>query len=91
MRMLRFFWILSFAVMLAGPVFADSLRCPGGYVVITGDSEDDVMEKCGEPTYTEDNKWIYDFGDPDTVTVIQFGAGGEFRRKVTSIKKVGRE
>ncbi len=44
-----------------------SLQCDGG-MVVPGDSEDSVKEKCGEPREVlrpdpqEPVKWVYDFG-----------------------------
>jgi hypothetical protein len=90
MKMLRWFWIVVIAIMVAEPVFADTLDCGGSGVVITGDLEEDVLRKCGEPTYTEDNQWVYDMGDPDTLTVIHFGGGGKYRREVIRIERVKR-
>lgn len=92
MRIHKLFAIFVIATLVAGPVlaFADSsMRC-GTQVVILGDLEGDVLEKCGEPTYTQGDKWIYDDGSSEYYRVVHFGPGGEFRRTVVDIEIVKR-
>ena len=51
------------------------IRCRGGLISI-GDSRFSVMEKCGKPTYEQDdgNVWIYDYGPEEFVRYITFVA-----------------
>ncbi len=43
---------LLFALLLAGPLAADTLRC-GTDLISTGDNRLDVIEACGKPDYKE--------------------------------------
>ncbi len=40
---------------------ADLMYC-GKKLVNPGDSKFDVLQKCGEPTYKDANRWIYQQG-----------------------------
>lgn len=52
-----------------------TMRCDGG-IVSTGDSEDSVKEKCGEPQQVltpdpqEPVKWVYDLGSTYYVSIV---------------------
>ena len=52
-----------------------TMRCDGG-IISTGDSEDSVKEKCGEPQQVltpdpqEPVKWVYDLGSTYHVSIV---------------------
>jgi len=58
--------------------FADSMAC-GQYMIQDGETEpvmkDEVQEKCGEPTATDGNNWIYE-RDGENAKILHFGANG---------------
>lgn len=52
----------------------DVIQC-GTYLIHVGDQEYDVLRKCGEPTYREGDRWIYDKGPAEFPRVIQMDGG----------------
>lgn len=57
---------------------ADSLRC-GSKLVDVGDSVEDLLDKCGEPTAREgnrlDNIWVYDQGPQHLKMIVRISEG----------------
>jgi hypothetical protein len=59
---------------------ASSLECDGG-IVLQGDSEDSVRDKCGEPQkVTQEDAdspiiWFYNFGPTEFVSYVSFTNG----------------
>ena len=59
---------------------ASSLQCAGG-IVLSGDSEDSVRDKCGDPQkVTQEDVdspiiWFYNFGPSDFVYYVSFTDG----------------
>lgn len=57
-----------------------SLECSGG-IVVSGDSEDSVRDKCGDPQkITQEDAdspiiWFYNFGPSDFVYYVSFTDG----------------
>ncbi|MEJ2165081.1 MAG: DUF2845 domain-containing protein [Desulfobacterales bacterium] len=51
----------------------DALRCAGGMVFI-GDNRYSVVEKCGQPTASEEygRIWIYNFGPNEFIYYLTF-------------------
>ena len=68
MKLATTYLILMLGTLSMQQACADSLRC-GTDLVDVGDSEYDLLDKCGEPSAREGNKWVYDRG-PDTLTMI---------------------
>jgi hypothetical protein len=50
------------------------MSCGDGFVQI-GDSEVDVLSKCGEPTFREGDRWTYDRGPGKFLEILNFGEG----------------
>jgi len=88
MRKLVLFALFVVVVLTAGSsVAADvsSFSC-GLKVVYIGDIEDDVLMKCGQPTYKEGFNWVYVRDASDTRMIIHWGPGGRFRHRVSRIE-----
>ncbi len=73
MKVLATGGILVFGVLAATTVFA-GMRC-GGRLVEIGDTEYEVLRKCGEPSHKEANQWIYDRGAGSFIKILKFGNG----------------
>jgi hypothetical protein len=70
---------ITFLVFLLGTLAihqacADSLRC-GTKLVDVGDSVYELLEKCGEPSAREGNRWIYDRGPEKLKMIVRVGEG----------------
>jgi hypothetical protein len=50
---------------------ADLMYC-GNKLVNLGDSKFEVLQKCGEPTYKDENRWIYDQGTGEFRKIVIF-------------------
>ena len=74
MKVLAIGGILAFGVLAATTVFADGMRC-GGAIVEIGDTEYEVVRKCGQPSYKNANRWIYDRGVGRFIKILNFGNG----------------
>lgn len=88
MRKLVLFALFVVVVLAASSsVAADvsSYSC-GLKVVYIGDLEDDVLMKCGQPTYKEGFSWVYARGSSDSRVIIHWGPGGRFRHRVSRIE-----
>jgi len=92
MRIFRLFIMVAIftsVVLVTNPVqayFAQSFDCGGGQQPIyAGDDEDAVRMKCGAPSYTEGDTWVYHRGQVSTIAVI-FDSSTPFRRKVLGIQ-----
>ena len=88
MRIVMLLGIIAIAVVATNPALAidvSRLQC-GLKVVYLGDLEHDVLSKCGSPTATQGNLWIYDRGYPGPYAVIYSGGGGKYRRRVMRIE-----
>jgi len=89
MRILKPFAFLILAVLIAAPVSAASLSSVmcGSHIIKLGDSQLDVQEKCGSPSYTVGDSWVYE----DTYganIVIHFGGASVFDPRVIRIEEV---
>lgn len=56
------------------PDSQDTMSCGDGFVQI-GDTQADVLSKCGEPTFREGNRWTYDRGPGKFLEILNFGEG----------------
>ncbi len=74
MRLLTIGAISFLLVVTAATVFAAGMRC-GGKLVAIGDTEYQVLRKCGEPSYKAANRWIYDRGAGRFIKILKFGNG----------------
>ena len=74
MKVLAISGILAFGVLAGATVFADGMRC-GGDLVEIGDTEYQVLRKCGQPSYKAANRWIYDRGVGRFIKILTFGNG----------------
>jgi Protein of unknown function (DUF2845) len=79
------------AVTLTATARADGMRCPAGGLISTGDSKEQVLGKCGEPTDRkvtqtvpcgrhgrcplEIAEWRYDFGPCQFQRLLVFVGG----------------
>jgi hypothetical protein len=53
---------------------AQGMFC-GTDIVNVGDSELDVLNKCGPPTFKDGDRWIYDRGPDQFIETVVFGNG----------------
>ncbi len=65
---------LSGAGSFAGPSRLELIRC-GTDLVRIGDTEYEVLKKCGEPVHKSGNRWTYDFGTGSFLRVVVFERG----------------
>ena len=56
------------------PNSQDTMSCGDGFVQI-GDTESAVLDKCGEPTLREGDRWTYDRGPGQFLEILTFGEG----------------
>ena len=72
--------VFFFRTNLSALEDASSLECDGG-IVLQGDSEDSVRDKCGEPQkVTQEDAdspiiWFYNFGPSEFVSYVSFTNG----------------
>lgn len=72
--------LISRALLVCGSIFlipstfADTLRC-GTALVAIGDSEPELLQKCGPPTAQDGNRWFYDRGDTALPMIVEVGSG----------------
>jgi hypothetical protein len=88
MRIVRLIAIFALAIGVASTVFAadvDKTNC-GTRVVYVGDSEDQLLEKCGAANADLGDSWVYEEGD-GWVKVFHLGGGDIGRREVVRIEK----
>lgn len=52
----------------------DALKC-GNHLVNIGDTEYQVIEHCGEPSYREGNRWTYNQGAGALLRILTFADG----------------
>lgn len=60
-----FLWI----VLVFNPALADLMYC-GDHLVNPGDTEYDVLKKCGPPSDKQGNKWFYEQGTGQFVKIL---------------------
>jgi hypothetical protein len=67
--------VISFTLMLtaAASISADSMQCDGN-LISTGDSQETVLENCGEPTSRNGDQWTYQVDDTLS-RIVTFGGG----------------
>jgi hypothetical protein len=53
---------------------SDTMTCGTNFISV-GDSEDEVLRYCGEPSFREDNHWTYHKVQGSFVYVLTFGGG----------------
>jgi hypothetical protein len=90
MRIVSILALLLIGILVGSPVSGaevSSIQC-GTEIVKLGDSENEVLEKCGDPSYTVGNAWIYDKGLSKPLTVIHFGGPDVFRPVVIRMEQV---
>lgn len=59
MKLATTFLMLLLGTLAMHQACADSLRC-GTHLVDVGDSEDELLDRCGEPSTREGNRWVYE-------------------------------
>jgi hypothetical protein len=52
----------------------DAIEC-GTDLVAVGDSESELLQKCGEPTSRNGNQWTYDQGPNSLLKIVTVGNG----------------
>ncbi len=67
--------VIGFTLLLtaATPASADSMECNGN-LVSSGDSQETVLENCGEPTSRNGDQWTYQLND-SLSKIVTFGDG----------------
>jgi Protein of unknown function (DUF2845) len=69
-------WIvIGFTLLMtaAASASADSMECNGN-LVSSGDSQETVLENCGEPTSRNGDQWTYQLNDALS-KIVTFGGG----------------
>lgn len=66
--------LLAVGMLAAVYSNAVAMRC-GTELVDEGDTQHEVALKCGEPTYVEQNRWIYNVGPDEFIKVLHFRGG----------------
>jgi hypothetical protein len=66
---------ITAALLLTGATsaIADSMECNGN-LVSSGDSQESVLESCGEPTSRNGDQWTYQLDD-SLSKIVTFGGG----------------
>ncbi len=64
--------LIAASLLITTPALAESLRC-GTKLVRKGDTESEVLSKCGPPTEKGERAWIYEQGG--AVTKVRFAGG----------------
>ena len=70
--------LMAASLLITTPALAQSLRC-GGKLVMKGDTESEVLSKCGPPTEKGKRVWTYERAGE--VTKLRFAGG-----KVTTVE-----
>jgi hypothetical protein len=52
----------------------DSMTCGTNFISV-GDTEDEVLENCGEPSFREGNRWTYSDVQGSFVYMLTLGGG----------------
>jgi uncharacterized protein DUF2845 len=74
-RRLKILFALLAVGMLVGLYSnAAAMRC-GTKLVDEGDTQQEVAMKCGEPTFVEQNRWIYNPGSHKFIKIVHFRDG----------------
>ena len=68
------FLMLLLGTLAMHQACADSLRC-GTKLVDVGDSVYELLDRCGEPSAREGNRWIYDRGPEKLKMIVRVGEG----------------
>jgi hypothetical protein len=67
---------IAAALQLFAPLaLADSMYC-NGTIVSSGDTQESVLNNCGEPTSRNGDQWIYQPQDQDSLSKIVTFSGG---------------
>ncbi|MFQ5993922.1 MAG: DUF2845 domain-containing protein [Acidiferrobacterales bacterium] len=66
--------LLTLLLFSPNAVLAATMRC-GSRLVEVGDTEYEVLKKCGPPAYKQHNQWIYDRGAGRFLKIVVFGNG----------------
>ena len=69
-------WIVIYFTLLQAVTTyanADPMYCNGN-LVSTGDSQESVLQSCGEPTSRDGDQWTYQLGD-SLSKIVTFGGG----------------
>lgn len=68
--------LIALCVVVVGGVAlaTDAIQC-GTDLVAVGDSEYDLVRKCGEPAYRNGNQWTYDQGPDSLLKIVTVGNG----------------
>jgi len=78
MKLTTTFLMLLLGTLTMHQAGADSLRC-GSKLVDVGDSVDDLLDKCGEPSAREGNRldkiWVYDQGPQHLKMIVRVSEG----------------
>ena len=71
--MKRIYFLLSclLSVTMTDTALAALMYC-GNKLVNQGDSKFDVLQKCGEPNYIDENRWIYEQGTGKFYKILIF-------------------
>ena len=74
MKLATTFLMLLLGTLAMHQACADSLRC-GTKLVDVGASVYELLDRCGEPSAREGNRWIYDRGPGELKMIVRVGEG----------------
>ena len=74
MKLTTTFLMLMLGTLTIYQAGADSLRC-GDKLVNVGDSEYELLDRCGEPSAREDNGWVYERGSGELTMIVKVSEG----------------
>ena len=64
--------LIAASLLITTPALAQSLRC-GAKLVMKGDTESEVLSKCGPPTEKRGRAWTYERGGKTTKLIFTDG------------------
>lgn len=77
-RLLGTAGLIFMLLLAADTAWADSMRCDGHVIQgggLDGPTQYEVLQKCGEPTYSQGDRWVYQREGEPTYILI-FDANG---------------
>jgi hypothetical protein len=74
MKLATTFLIFLLGTLTMHQASSDSLKC-GNKLVDVGDSEYELLDRCGEPSAREGNMWFYDRGPDEQTMIVRVSEG----------------
>jgi hypothetical protein len=77
--MTRFLSLIALLSLSTSTFASGGFRC-GSHLIDAGDSREDVLEHCGEPTTRSGYTWIYERGESQFAILVHFEPDGTVNR-----------